>query len=384
MTPASAAAKKATRHGTHRAASPEETLARIAPLSDALGITRCAPVTGLDRLGIPVFAATRPLGTTLTVSAGKGVTPAHAEVSALMEAAELHHAERAAPPRHRTRGSARSVGVDAAEVTRLQGYRPDRHWSDALELEWCPARELGDGRDVWVPTCSVYVCTRSPLDWTTNGLASGNDHVEATLHALYEVIERDAVARLADGGKLRIRERCRGIDLDSIDDETTRNLCEPIATAGLTLRLLSVPHATRVPTMWAVLVDDAASRGPTRVNMGFGSHLCPTVAACRAITEAAQTRLTFIHGARNDLPEASYDASARIGRVRRFFSGFPARARWSEYEDDSSDRLDADLRVLIERMSPTPIYVTDLTDETLRIPVVKVQVPDTRIDYRLF
>lgn len=375
---------KVTRRGTHRVMTPEATLARIGPLRDALGVTRCAPVTGLDRIGIPVFAAARPLGTTLTVSAGKGVTPAHAEVSALMEAAELHHAEKAAPLHHRARDSARSLGAEAVEVTRLQGYRHDRHWSEALELEWCPARELYGGRLVWVPTCSVYVCRRRLVDWTTNGLASGNDHVEATLHALYEVIERDAVARLADGGKLRIRERCRGIDLDSIEDETVRSLCESIVSAGLTLRLLSVPHATGVPTLWAVLLDDAAPRGPTRVNMGFGSHLSPVVAACRAITEAAQTRLTFIHGARNDLLEASYDPSPRIERARRFFEGFPGEALFREYEDHSSDRLDEDLRVLVERLTPAPIYVTDLTDETLGIPVVKVQIPDTRIDYRLF
>ena len=45
---------------------------------------------------------------------------------------------------------------------------------------------------------------RLAVQCTSNGLASGNTAIEATLHALYEVIERDATASarsVASGGE---------------------------------------------------------------------------------------------------------------------------------------------------------------------------------------
>jgi ribosomal protein S12 methylthiotransferase accessory factor YcaO len=51
--------------GTHRLVAPEVTLERIAPHLLRFGITRCADITGLDRIGIPVYVAVRPQGRVL-------------------------------------------------------------------------------------------------------------------------------------------------------------------------------------------------------------------------------------------------------------------------------------------------------------------------------
>ena len=59
-----------------------------------MGITRLADVTGLDRIGVPVFQAIRPLSRSVSVSQGKGLDPDAARASALMEAVETWHAER--------------------------------------------------------------------------------------------------------------------------------------------------------------------------------------------------------------------------------------------------------------------------------------------------
>mgnify|MGYP006149433749 FL=1 len=59
---------KMFRRGAHRSRRPADTLARIAPAARALGVTRLADVTGLDRIGIPVFQAVRPLSLSLSVS----------------------------------------------------------------------------------------------------------------------------------------------------------------------------------------------------------------------------------------------------------------------------------------------------------------------------
>ncbi len=84
--------------GPHRRVPPEETLARLAPHLERMGITRVANVTGLDRVGVPVVTVVRPNARSLAVSQGKGLTLAAAKVSAIMEAVELHHAETVSGP----------------------------------------------------------------------------------------------------------------------------------------------------------------------------------------------------------------------------------------------------------------------------------------------
>ena len=77
----------------YRRCSPLETLARLTPFLDSMGITRIANVTGLDNIGIPVVMVCRPNSRGLSVSQGKGLDLHEAKVSGLMEAAELFHAE---------------------------------------------------------------------------------------------------------------------------------------------------------------------------------------------------------------------------------------------------------------------------------------------------
>jgi thioglycine synthase len=44
----------------HRTVDPATTFKRIEPLCKRAGITRVADITGLDRVGIPVFSSIRP------------------------------------------------------------------------------------------------------------------------------------------------------------------------------------------------------------------------------------------------------------------------------------------------------------------------------------
>ena len=135
--------RKGFMYGTHRAVSPEETMRHVAQCAQLVGISRVAEITGLDRVGIPVMAAYRPDARSVAVSLGKGVTPAAAWVSAVMESMELWHAEH----------------------PRLQ-----RHWGTAEELlqrwrlvEWWDlAGPVGSAFDSTTPT--AWVEAESLLD----------------------------------------------------------------------------------------------------------------------------------------------------------------------------------------------------------------------------
>jgi ribosomal protein S12 methylthiotransferase accessory factor len=92
--------KQALTNGS-RVVPPETTWERIRPHLPGLGVTRVGEITGLDRIGIPVWFAVRPNARTLSVSQGKGLSDAAARASAVMEAVELAHAEEPGlPVRH--------------------------------------------------------------------------------------------------------------------------------------------------------------------------------------------------------------------------------------------------------------------------------------------
>jgi ribosomal protein S12 methylthiotransferase accessory factor len=375
---------------------PEETLARVTPHLPVCGITRCTSVTGLDSLGIPTYCAIRPGGLLLQVSNGKGITDVAARVSALMEAIELHHAEHPAPERLRRTSLAqlRAEGAAVLPPADLEGFRGG-YFGERFVCDWTAGESLTDGRTVWAPASAVYFfCTPGLFNTSTNGLASGNHRAEATLHALYELIERDAASRLSVDGQMQIRDRARVVDPASVDDSPLRTLFERIERAETHAVLMWLPSAIGLHTFWAVLLNRRPLASVSTLNIGWGTHVDKRIAASRALTEAAQSRLVFIHGAREDLlTKEVYHARQQPGESRafRYFDGLRPSTRWPELDGFATLPIEADLerqegRVVAEltRAGHDRLVRFDLTDPALGIPVVKVLAPSLRFNARLF
>ena len=72
-----------------RGPTPVDAMKMIAGYPALLGISRLADITGLDRLGIPVIQAVRPLALSNTVSQGKGYDHESAALSAILESADF-------------------------------------------------------------------------------------------------------------------------------------------------------------------------------------------------------------------------------------------------------------------------------------------------------
>jgi ribosomal protein S12 methylthiotransferase accessory factor len=367
--------------GTHRAVDPSDTLERIRPHIASHGITRCADITGLDNIGIPVYSSIRPAGLTVQVNNGKGLRHVDAQVSALMEAIEIHHAEHPPPQSMRRaslRGLRRESSVEVVDPQSLPEFRPHAFYSPDYQVDWVRGEQLVGGEPVWLPASSVYLCWPALHEFSSNGLASGNNLTEATLHALYELLERDAIGRLSENGKMRIAESCGVLDLSTIDEPVITELAASIERAGLALILLTVPSNGDVTTMWAATLDPHPLANPTTINFGFGAHASPAVAASRAITEAIQARLTFIHGSREDLPSELYSTSHTQCRLRDYFAQLRPSCRWTELHDSSTPSLTADLELVqraLLRDGFRSIVRVDLTRPPSHIPVVKVLVP---------
>jgi ribosomal protein S12 methylthiotransferase accessory factor len=161
---------------------------------------------------------------------------------------------------------------------------------------------------------------------------------EATVHALAELIERDirSFQGLYDTSVL--------VDLDSIVGPE-RELVETIRAAGFYLFVRVVPNAFGVVYFFATLFDPE-SDSPYFVNAGFGCHPHRSVALVRAICEAAQSRLSFIHGGRDDLEDwyvqfRNWARRRKRAHLQRMMAGVARgrdRARrFAEVEDYSGE-----------------------------------------------
>jgi len=286
----------------------------VRPHFGTLGITRVARQTGLDNIGIACFAAFRPNSRSIACNQGKGVDDDAALASAVMEALEYAVAE------------SPSVAVVHQSTTALtqDGDTPfdpaaALPMGDALDqaarIAWVAGRRLADGGAVWVPLDLVALNGSKPdlptVCQTTNGLASGNTESEAIFHGTCELVERDAATlwSLLDlDGKLA---RC--IRPDSLGDALVLNLIERMEAAGLAVRLFDQTSDLGIPTVMAVCAPaDGVVIKHFDVAAGAGTHPDVARAALRALTEAAQTRITSIAGARDDVRPDSYrlDGSA--------------------------------------------------------------------------
>lgn len=369
--------------GTHRAVSPEETLGRVGESVDLFGITRVADITGLDRVGIPVMAAYRPDSWSLAVSMGKGVTAAAARASALMECIELWHAERTTLSL--VWGSVEEL-EDAHHVvdwSRLSSA-PNRAFSGDTATAWVEAVSLVHGSRALVPYETVHTDGRFPeppgSGWfacTSNGLASGNNVVEAKVHALCEIIERDAVTfwQLAGGPPVT------AIDPGTVEDNLSRDLLDRLAAAGLAVLLHDLTSDVGVATVQCTLFErDPDPNLIVYATTGAGCHPAPTVALLRAVTEAAQSRLTLISGARDDVFRPTYarppDAAARSEHLRSQCAAARHRS-FAELPDLATDSLEGDLDAVVAALVARDLhpYWVDLRQVDLDIPVGRAIVP---------
>lgn len=382
------------RLGTHRLFSPKQTLANITPQLSACGITRCAEVTGLDvDLGVPTYCAIRPAARLLQTSNGKGLTPESAQVSALMEAIELHHAENPEPQclHHTSLNRLTQQGCKVSGVEPLL-FNKHQYFSNDYMLDWIEGEELIAQTKLWLPASAVYFCEPSVYRTSTNGLASGNSLLEASLHALYELIERDAISKVDVEGRLKIKERCRVINTNTITDEHLPRILDKIQQAQSKLVLLWVQSCLSIHTFWAVLLNQAPFHAVSTVNVGYGTHFDINVAATRAVTEAIQSRVTFIHGSREDIIEKPvYQAeNTKFSQTYRYFDQLKGDTTWQaisdqvSYRDHELAQSYAHLLAELAAAGHHQVIRANLTSPQIAIPVVKMIVPSLHFKRKLF
>jgi len=372
---------KGYKKGTHRAVPPEETLARIEPKMPTAGVTRVADITGLDRIGIPVFSSIRPTAEEGAVSVynGKGTTPGEAKVSAMMEAVERYSAEvhgMMLLVDSYSRLSEKENALNPNELI-LPDYVKN---AEEVRIPWVKGYDLIQDEEIYVPANAVFHPLPSRYDGVrlfrtnTNGLAAGNEKEEAIFHGLAEVIERDAWS---------LAEITRNTGaVVKIQEGEIRALLDKFSDADVSVLIRDITSDVGVPTFVAVS-DDLMLRDPALLTIGMGTHTDARVAIMRALTEVAQSRLTQIHGAREDTATADMRRIMGYEWMQKRNEHWFATSEEKDFESVKSFSLDSDdflkdIKYTVERLRGAGlerVIVVDLTREEIGMPVVRVIVP---------
>ena len=356
---------------------------RLAELAlGSAGVTRIADVTELDRVGIDVFHTVRPTAMPglNTVTSGKGTTKQAARVSALMEALERRWCE---PP-----GTGLTVasfleltesGKDVLDPRRLIPRR-SHTWTPSSKLTWFPARDLVSDRQVFVPALSVFTPFEHEaglFSSNTIGLAIGNSPREALLHGLLELIEHDSTAF---GETLR---RGYSVDAATIPVEAQR-LVTLFNRADVDVDIFSYETETGIPT-FQVTTSDRRMHDGMLFNGGVGCHLDPEIALMRALTEAAQSRLNVIAGAREDFDRQAYRRHTSYQELKAHYdqwrSGRPS-IPFTVVANRSTGTLEGELEVVLESLrsaNVNAILVAELAPGNYPFSVTKVIVPGLEV-----
>lgn len=396
--------------GPQREVTTEQTWSAVRPHLRRAGVTRVADITGLDRIGIPVFNAIAPQSHDLiSVYNGKGATPLDAKTSAVMEAIERHSAW--LPMRPHTVASYAELAertepvLDPREVNLALHHR----WTVDSPISWVRGWDVMNEEAVLVPHYLAGYYMRHhetppyPIN-STNGLASGNSVEEATCHALCELVERDdwtmaeivsnRLSRALSTGALGLapseelglwfQHRHPSIDQDTLPEAHQRCL-DRYRAAGLRLELKDITSATGIPSVLAVVTEDD---GPMSKNhQGIGTHPDAGVAVMRAITEAAQSRVVDIQAMREDIAMPDAEVPKWALHVKRSAVFNPrawahrrsaTRTAFDELPSHPSDDIMVDLRFILDRLRARGMrraVVVDLSPPDIPVSVVRVVVP---------
>jgi YcaO-like protein with predicted kinase domain len=351
-----------------------------------MGITRVGNVTGLDYVGIPVVMVTRPNSRSVSVSQGKGIDIDAAKASGLMESVETYHAERIKSPvilgsQHELRVSHQLADVNGLPRTEASLYH------DNLQLAWIEGNDLVSASPCWVPYEVVHTNYTYPpppgagcFSASSNGLASGNHMLEAISHGICEVVERDATtlwwARRASGQPSPV------LALDTVDDAACRQALACFDAADVEVVVWPCTTDIGIASFVCVIADRRENpMRPPYTAMGMGCHPSRDVALLRALTEAAQARLTMISGSRDDMSPTEYEISRHrdvLASQRAAMATYSEQLSIQHLPTYEADSFDEDVAWELDRLGGagiSQVIAVDLTKSEFKIPVVRVVIP---------
>jgi ribosomal protein S12 methylthiotransferase accessory factor len=300
-----------------------------------------------------------------------------------MESIEMWHAERIELPLKLGNFDDLSLGHPMINIDRLPAKR-DSLYHGKLPILWIEGTNLVDESSVWLPYETVHTFYAHPAPsgsgcfaQSSNGLASGNDYLEAVSHAICECVERDSTSLWHH--KSKSEKDGMKLDLDSVDDEICRELIARLQAANLTATVWDTTSDIGIPSFDCMLLDP--QQASTHPGLGAGCHPCKSIALVRALTEAAQVRTTYIAGSRDDLTHREFKLSELEQKNRllhRIAGASSGVVDFAGIADQQFATFEEDVEWMLARLGNIGIdevVCVDLNKSEFDISVVRVVIP---------
>jgi ribosomal protein S12 methylthiotransferase accessory factor len=217
---------------------------------------------------------------------------------------------------------------------------------DGLFRAWVRGVRASDGVAVWLAAERVYCPPKgvawlgpSTARWTSNGLGAHRLKSRAIQHAMLEVWERHALTLAIPDGWTSDTVRRFGVALNT---PQTRRL------RGRGFEVVACLFARRPLPLAGVLLFDLQEQ-VIPLTAGYACRLSDGEALEAALLEAVQSRLTEIHGAREDVA-FSQRVSAESLRL-------PERRKWHPGSTASALPQTVKSRIVIVELRRTPLFV---------------------------
>ncbi len=279
------------------------------------GRVRTFAYGGLDRLGVPVAAASLAFDDGYHFDGyGYGSTPEEAMVGALGELSEDTHSEAWLARTERVEGTFRDLqnqyGVDAVIDPVTLVLPAGSPYTAARSMTWVTGVRHSTGQPVWLPIEFAAVCRRQvgsqPLLITpiTNGQGAGMSGDQALAHGLLELLQRD-------GNGLCFRALDQGVvlDLDQVTDPGVQTLLDHFRERGVHILPKLATTEFGLTNLYVVGHDDDPDADlPIKLTAcGEAAHPDRERALRKALLEfgAARARKAFMHGPLAEVARAS-------------------------------------------------------------------------------
>jgi ribosomal protein S12 methylthiotransferase accessory factor len=272
--------------------------------------------------------------------------------------------------------------VDAGKLPRAE----DSRFHENLPVLWIEGDDWMQGDRVWVPYQVVHTAYTADLAFdlncfnaSTTGLASGNHVLEAASHGICEVIERDAGVKWARLEEAEQEER--QLRLESVCDPDCRGVLERYEDAGIAVGVWDITSEVGLAAFHCTIVEK--EENPLRriyAAEGSGCHPTREIALLRALTEAAQSRLTAISGARDDMYRHHYVSTRdpEVLKLHRRRTSRKGSRQFSAVPTFESDSFQEDIAWELEslrRSGMDRVVVIDLSLSEFDLAVTRVVIP---------
>ena len=177
------------------------------------------------------------------------------------------------------------------------------------------------------------------------------------------------------------RQSGRRLDLTTVNDPSALDLLARYDGAGIDVVAWDVTSDVGVATFQVVISDRTADPvlRPLAAAYGAGTHPDRAVALVRALTEAAQSRLTFISGSRDDMTRARYRTTQEPESIAVYgaLAREPAHRPFTDAPTRQHTTVDDDVTHVLGRLGAVgvgPVVAVDLSHDDLPVKVVRVVV----------